>query len=163
HDHFFELGGHSLLAVQLVSRLRKRLQVELPLHELFAHGELAALAARVAAAAPSSQQPIAVVPRGGPLPLSLAQPRLWFLTQLEEASQAYHICGAVRLHGPLHTEALERALTAIVARHEALRARFALVDGQPMQMVQPAAELRMEQQDLRAYADPQQEARQRSA
>ena len=35
HDNFFELGGHSLLATQVIARLRKTIQIELPLRALF--------------------------------------------------------------------------------------------------------------------------------
>uniref|UniRef100_UPI003593C16B non-ribosomal peptide synthetase n=1 Tax=Nostoc sp. TaxID=1180 RepID=UPI003593C16B len=35
YDNFFELGGHSLLATQVISRVRKAFQVELPLNQLF--------------------------------------------------------------------------------------------------------------------------------
>ena len=62
--------------------------------------------------------------RTGRLPLSFAQQRLWFLAQLDGASEAYHMPQAWQLDGPLDRAALGRALDALVARHEALRTRF---------------------------------------
>jgi amino acid adenylation domain-containing protein len=35
NDNFFELGGHSLLAIQVISRLRDRFEIELPVQAVF--------------------------------------------------------------------------------------------------------------------------------
>ena len=45
HDNFFDLGGHSLKATQVVSRLRKAFQSEIPLRHMFEFPTIAELAA----------------------------------------------------------------------------------------------------------------------
>ncbi|WP_038780616.1 non-ribosomal peptide synthetase [Burkholderia pseudomallei] len=149
HDNFFELGGHSLLAVQLVSRLRQALSVEVALSTVFDAPVLSALAERLEAENTEVLPPIPLAPRDGRIALSLAQQRLWFLTQLEGVSEAYHMSGAVRLDGPLNREVLQRALNRIVMRHEALRTCFAREEGEPIQVIQPHADLTVSYHDLR--------------
>ncbi|CAJ6017931.1 syringomycin synthetase [Burkholderia pseudomallei] len=149
HDNFFELGGHSLLAVQLVSRLRQALSVEVALSTVFDAPVLSALAERLEAGNTEVLPPIPLAPRDGRIALSLAQQRLWFLTQLEGVSEAYHMSGAVRLDGPLNREVLQRALNRIVMRHEALRTCFVREEGEPIQVIQPHADLTMSYHDLR--------------
>ncbi|MGO1073869.1 amino acid adenylation domain-containing protein, partial [Lysobacter sp. CA199] len=152
-DGFFELGGHSLLAVQLSSRVRQTLGVELPLRWVFEAPVLWQLAQRLATGEAAQLTAITLAQRQSHMPLSLAQQRLWFLSQIDGASAAYHSAGALRLTGQLDIAALERSLQKIVARHESLRTRFVLVDGQPMQQVDADATLRMRFEDLRGQAD----------
>ncbi len=95
YDNFFKLGGHSLLAAQLIARLRRTFQVELPLSRIFETPTIAGLAQWIAAARQSVEglrllPPIALAARGQALPLSFAQQRLWFLDQLGAGAAYAH-------------------------------------------------------------------------
>jgi amino acid adenylation domain-containing protein len=140
-EDFFDLGGHSLLGMQVLSRVRQRWGVELPVRAVFQAPTVAALAARIDAARgepASPQPPLRPVLRDGELPLSFAQQRLWFLHQMEPASPFYNIPAAVRLTGALDAAALRRALGEIVRRHEALRTTFLTTADGSAQVVHPA-------------------------
>src|SRR6185369_11426562 len=115
------------------------LDVELSVAVLFEHPTLGAFAAVVAARrhAGASGPPLQAVARTGPLPLSFAQQRLWFLEQLQPGA-AYNVPYAVDVRGPLAEGALRTAVRALVARHEPLRTHFAVEAGTPVQVVRPA-------------------------
>ncbi|HEU0078001.1 MAG TPA: condensation domain-containing protein, partial [Longimicrobiaceae bacterium] len=101
-------------------------------------------------AAPA-ELPLVALPRdGSPLPLSFAQRRLWFIDQLEPGSAAYNVPYALRLRGRFDPAVLERAVTEIVRRHETLRTVFAVVDGEPVQVIRDAGPVILPVTDLRS-------------
>ena len=151
-DSFFELGGHSLLATQALARIRGIFGVDLPLRAMFEAPTPAGLAARVEQALRSNAgvevPPIARVPRTGPMALSFAQERLWFLQQLEPDDVSYLIPVAIRLDGALDHAALARTLDEVVRRHEVLRTRIAMVDGNPAAIVDDGFHLELPEERL---------------
>jgi amino acid adenylation domain-containing protein len=150
-DGFFEIGGHSLLATQAISRINDVFSLALPVRALFEAPDIESLARRIESEEATGQiarLPLVPVERTGALPLSFAQQRLWFLSQLEGASYTYNISSVLRLRGPLDDDALGRALHAIVDRHEVLRTRFREIDGVPMQVIDPAGTFVIRRQRL---------------
>lgn len=63
------------------------------------------------------------------IPLSFSQELLWLLDRATPGLTAYNMPLARRLTGRLDVDALRRALTFIVSRHEILRTRLPARDG----------------------------------
>ncbi|MFL6140895.1 MAG: non-ribosomal peptide synthase/polyketide synthase [Labedaea sp.] len=141
-DNFFALGGDSIRSIQVISRLRAALGLELSPRLLFTEPTVAGLARALTAERRVAAR-IPTVSRAGVLPLSFAQQRLWFLDQFEPGSAEYVTPLAVRLRGTLDVAAMSRAVTALVARHESLRTTFRAEEGRAAQVVHPARPVRI--------------------
>ncbi|HEY0737024.1 MAG TPA: amino acid adenylation domain-containing protein [Herpetosiphonaceae bacterium] len=169
HDNFFDLGGHSLLAMQVATRVRALFQVMLPLRQMFESPTIAGLARYLAVARSNDQTrqapPLMPATRPDLIPLSFAQQRLWFMSQLQPDSSFYTIPAVLRLDGPLDPAALARSFQAVVRRHEVLRTSFGLQHGQPHQVIAPELELELPLIDLRdlPLTERESEAQRRAA
>jgi len=164
-DHFFRLGGQSLLGAMVVARIRQGLGIDVRIQGLFDRPVLADFVAHLtqkmavgasAVLAPRSERS-----------LSFAQRRLWFVSQMEGGSRAYHISvsptswmrpSGLRLRGPLDHAALRRALDLLVERHESLRTTFVTGKAEPALRITPAAAgFALQEHDLRGRASAAEE------
>ncbi|MFC0514086.1 amino acid adenylation domain-containing protein [Mucilaginibacter angelicae] len=137
-DNFFELGGHSLLAMRVISQVRRELNKELKIRDLFVYPAIADLAKQLEGedteVAGSTIK--SINPRPEYIPLSYSQERLWFIDKLEGSVQ-YHIPGVLKLEGHLDAVSLELAIREVVNRHEVLRTVIREHDGHGFQLVKP--------------------------
>lgn len=90
--------------------------------------------------------------------LSFPEMRHWFLSHWDPDNPAYYNPEALRLRGPLEIAALQASLDELVARHEALRTRFPIVDGSPARVVDDPAPVTLEFEDLGEVPEDEREA-----
>ncbi|WP_433655166.1 amino acid adenylation domain-containing protein [Nocardia sp. CA-128927] len=164
-DNFFTLGGDSLLSIRVISRIRTALGVAPSPRQLFDTPTLAGLSAAIdnGLGRAAEQLQLSAVDRQGPLPLSFAQQRLWFLNDFHAEDTAYNTVYALRLSGELDTEALHQALDQIVARHEPLRTTYDAVDGRGVQVIHAPTPTALPRTDLSAIPDSERTAAVREA
>ncbi len=123
-DNFFELGGDSILSIQVVSRARMAGLGLMP-RDVFRHQTVASLVASVVQEAPSvvEQGPVT-----GGVPLTPIQ--RWFFDTQTARPERFNQALTVELVQDVDRTALRTALTTVIEHHDALRMRFAHLEGQ---------------------------------
>ncbi|MGE3912018.1 MAG: condensation domain-containing protein, partial [Chloroflexota bacterium] len=143
-DVKLRLDGERLRVNAPAGTLTPELQRELGRHK----ADIVSLLTRTLNGADMAPPALVPVRRDGRLPLSFSQQRLWFLSQIDPESAAYNISTIVRLHGPLSISALRRSLEELVRRHETLRTRIAVVQGDTSQVIEPSGPFQLNLRDL---------------
>jgi amino acid adenylation domain-containing protein len=172
-DNFWELGGNSLMATRVVSRLKEKFKVALPLRTMFEMPTIEQLAEKITQArnqlansktssaflqaSEVQSTPIPRINRQEKMALSYGQERLWFIQELDPENVAYNVPAAVRVQGPLEADLLERTLREIVRRHESLRTRFVSVNGEPQQVIDSSLHVELPMMELTHLPDQERE------
>jgi amino acid adenylation domain-containing protein len=160
-DNFFELGGHSLKTIQIRSRIKQQLGMEIALKDLFYYQTIREFSDALGAKGVfHSQTPDHVIPQAAPseyYPMSHAQRRLYLLNRLEPDNHSYNMPTAIEITGDLNLEAISKALEILIIRHEGLRTTFGVVEDNPVQKIHPAAgEFRLPVTDLSQETEAEQ-------
>lgn len=136
----FALGADSLAVTQMRSRLRERFGVDFSFEDIFDCATVGALAARIETAASRRDAALPAWRQGTETdaPLSFQQQRMYVLSRLDPTRYNYNVVEVARLKGQVDVAALSAGLTAICARHEALRSAFIERQGEPAQRVLPS-------------------------
>ncbi len=84
---------------------------------------------------------ITQAPEGINPPLSYGQQRIYFLQALHPDSAFYHYVEIYRVDGHLDVDRLVTGLELVIQRHESLRTNIKVIDGKPVQIINPRARL----------------------
>ncbi len=161
NDDFFELGGHSLFAAQALARLRDSFGIDVSLRDFLEAPTVSGLAKQIENAQgtgqASSLPPLRPRPLDQAPTLSFSQQAMWFLDQLAPGLPTFNITAAAKVVGPLDLSALEKALTALVDRHEVLRTSFVAQAGRPVPVVVDSVASRIALIDIARLDGPERE------
>ncbi|ODN72164.1 non-ribosomal peptide synthetase [Methylobrevis pamukkalensis] len=133
-DDFFSLGGDSILAIQVVAEARRAGMIVQP-RDLFQHPALGALAAAI-----EGRAPIVAPDASGAGDMMLSPIQRWFLDRDMPAPAHWNQAVMLTPRERIDPAALRAALTALAARHPALRARFRRGDEGWVQHIAPPEE-----------------------
>ncbi|MCP5048480.1 MAG: AMP-binding protein, partial [bacterium] len=142
-DDFFHLGGHSLKATVLASRIRKGLDVNITLSEIFTTPFIRGLAAVIAQTRPDKYIALEPVETKEYYPTSSAQRRLYVLQLMDKESVGYNLPMIWQVTGTVDGERIQVAFQRLVQRHESLRTSFYMMKDKTVQRVHPQIKFEM--------------------
>ena len=145
---FFESGGHSLKATIISTKIHKKLNVKLPLDEIFRIPTIRNLSKYIESALKARYTSIQPIEKKDYYPLSSAQERMYFIQQMQTNTTTYNMPLIINLNGAIDKKRLEKIFRKLVRRHASFRTSFEQVSNKPVQRVHDEVEFALTYHDF---------------
>ncbi|MGD2085132.1 MAG: amino acid adenylation domain-containing protein [Candidatus Aminicenantes bacterium] len=154
HSNFFDLGGHSLKATILAVKVRKALEVNLPLAEVFKTPTISGLAGYIRKKFGNKYKQISIrqVEKKEYYELASAQKRAYIIQHMDLSNTAYNMIEVVPGQGDIEIGHLQTVFRKLIERHEVFRTSFKMINGSPRQVIHDAADTKIDFYDLEFQA-----------
>lgn len=148
NDNFFELGGDSLKVIIAISNIHKELKRQIPVGVFFSNPTIALLANWLDNEKQDNEEDFAeihAVEKQPFYPVSPAQKRLFVIHKIAPLNLGYNETHIFKVDGSFDIERLKKALAKLIHRHESLRTRFQVIDGEPVQVIEEQVAIAVEE------------------
>ena len=142
-DNFFDVGGDSLKAIELTSQLESR-GYEVQVKTIFECETIQELAEELSVAENSQEN----FDYSGDIPATDAQMRVYTAQSMNSDSTTYNVPYVFKVED-VEIKRLQNAVNKLIARHESLRTHFENKDGKIIQVIDEAADCKVE--ELKSY------------
>ena len=144
NDDFFEIGGDSLRGYLLLTKINHDFHTKIVMKDLFCAPTIRELAGILSIAGADQYSPMACVEKKEYYPVSSAQKRLYVIQGLNNEDTSYNVPMGMMFSGPLDKNRLKNIIEQLVQRHESLRTRFQVIDGEIVQKIEENPDFNVE-------------------
>lgn len=134
-DNLFDYGMDSLLAIKLAVRILDELHVSITVKDVFQQPRIKELALYISSLANVNRNSISAINKRNYYPLSSAQKRIYYSSNMNKNSVLYNISGGIVIDHNLDINRLQESFQTLVNRHEVLRTHFDVVDNDVFQFI----------------------------
>ena len=136
-NSFFELGGDSLSAISFSNKLSKELNTNITVQDIFNFPVIMDLSDYISSIKKQSRKDsIKVYNKMKHYPLSSAQKRIYYASNIVSNSTLYNVSGGIIIDKKLDVKNLKECFNTLIKRHDALRTHFGIVDDTVVQIIE---------------------------
>jgi amino acid adenylation domain-containing protein len=143
-DNFFEMGGDSLRGNLLLAQINNQFKTETVIKDLFSAPTIRKFTGILSRSKAKEYNPITPGEKKDYYPTSTAQKRLYIIHQLNKDDTAYNLSTGMIIEGQLDKSRLNHTVKHLVQRHDSLRTRFEIRDGEIIQRIEDHTDFEVE-------------------
>ena len=134
--NLFEIGADSLFSIKFVGEIYNNFKINISVKDIFEHPTIKTLSDYISTLTKKrSISNIKKAEKQEYYPLSSAQKRMYYSSNLDNNSTLYNIAGGIIVDKLLDINKLQECFNSLINRHEALRTRFDIVADEVVQII----------------------------